>query len=376
MENNNNILEYIKNILEFSSSKKRLIVLPGDPIRAYEFKGQSNVLQDYYNPKKFFDVVFCLSPLEDGIKYQYGMHIIGVNDDIFRESIKIIHPDAIRCYSEGPLPFAYRNRIDKSIPLIASIHARGTTEKILMADYVFCVTETCAEDVRKYLPSSKVFVFSDRVNRQVFFPKHKKYLRTAHKNILCVGRRHPSKNIETVIEALSLLPSTYRLTQIGAGQVDELKALAKKLGVADRCTFLDRCENTELPNYYRNFDCFCLPTLTEGFGIVFIEAASCGCPIVGPNIEPINTYLKHKETAYLVDDLKNSKEVANAIEYMCSEQGKIITENAIKATQKFDSGLVEKMEADLYAKICQLSQKTLLKKMISKMSLPTLKKRF
>ncbi|MDY6407993.1 MAG: hypothetical protein SPL08_04780 [Pseudomonadota bacterium] len=164
------ILSYIQSVLTSAYALKKLVIIPSDPIGAYERKGQRDMLRDYYNPRRFFDIVFCLSPHEQGIRFQYGMHIIGVTDSVFQNALRLIKPNAIRCYGDYQLNWVYANRPDPSVPIIVSIHARGTDERIQKADYVFCVTQTCATDISKFLPHHRIFVYADRVNRQIFYP--------------------------------------------------------------------------------------------------------------------------------------------------------------------------------------------------------------
>lgn len=46
--------------------------------------------------------------------------------------------------------------------------------------------------------------------------------------------------------------------------------------------WFDSMEEEIMPNFYRSFDCFVLPTRGEGFGLPFIEAMACGIPTIGP----------------------------------------------------------------------------------------------
>jgi phosphatidylinositol alpha-1,6-mannosyltransferase len=68
---------------------------------------------------------------------------------------------------------------------------------------------------------------------------------------------------------------------------ESLRALARKLGIENRVHFLDTVfDRTELYASYREADLFCLFSQNdfhdvEGFGIVFLEAAAFGLPVVG-----------------------------------------------------------------------------------------------
>ena len=46
--------------------------------------------------------------------------------------------------------------------------------------------------------------------------------------------------------------------------------------------WFDTMEDSVMPNFYKSFDCFVLPTRGEGFGLPFIEAMACGVPTIGP----------------------------------------------------------------------------------------------
>jgi len=47
--------------------------------------------------------------------------------------------------------------------------------------------------------------------------------------------------------------------------------------------WFDSMEESIMPNFYRSFDCFVLPTRGEGFGLPFLESMACGIPTIGPN---------------------------------------------------------------------------------------------
>ncbi|MDP1679473.1 MAG: glycosyltransferase family 4 protein [Candidatus Nitrotoga sp.] len=109
------------------------------------------------------------------------------------------------------------------------------------------------------------------------------------KLILSVGRLSRRKGFDQVIQALPALiyaglDVQYALIGIGEDQ-DYLLNLAHVHGVADRLHLLGHVSAEDLPRWYNACDVFAMPNReingdTEGFGMVFIEAAACGKPAI------------------------------------------------------------------------------------------------
>ena len=105
------------------------------------------------------------------------------------------------------------------------------------------------------------------------------------KLVLSVGRLMQRKGFDNVIRALPLLREqglevAYALIGIG-GYMDYLKSLADECGVAEQVHFLGHVSYEDLPRWYNACDLFVMPNRdiggdTEGFGLVFLEAASSG----------------------------------------------------------------------------------------------------
>ncbi len=114
-------------------------------------------------------------------------------------------------------------------------------------------------------------------------------LRPGQKLILSVGRFSRRKGFDMVIRALSLLRKQeidcqYALIGIGEDS-DYLSQLASENGVIERVHFLGHVSLDDLPRWYNACDVFAMPNReingdTEGFGMVFIEAAACGKPVL------------------------------------------------------------------------------------------------
>ena len=98
-----------------------------------------------------------------------------------------------------------------------------------------------------------------------------------------VGRLHPDKDQTTLIQgfakALAHLPADSQLVIMGKGRLEQdLKELAKELGVAEQVKFLGQVPDAR--RYFRAFDVFALSSDHEPFGMVLLEAMAAGVPLL------------------------------------------------------------------------------------------------
>lgn len=107
------------------------------------------------------------------------------------------------------------------------------------------------------------------------------------KIIFSLGRLVAYKGYRWLIEAARYLGDDYVVLIGGSGSMKrELMLEIERYGVADKVSLLGRIPDNELPTYYGACTLFCLSSVqkTEAFGIVQIEAMSCGKPIVATRI--------------------------------------------------------------------------------------------
>ena len=132
--------------------------------------------------------------------------------------------------------------------------------------------------------------------------------------ITFVGRIQPHKGPEVLIraiaEALSHSPSLrpkLRVFIIGGAsgvngsEVERLKELANWLNIDDVISFLPPVPRNELPNWYRAADLVCVPSYSESFGLVALEAQACGTPVVATAVGGLRTAVADGISGVLVD---------------------------------------------------------------------------
>jgi glycosyltransferase involved in cell wall biosynthesis len=108
--------------------------------------------------------------------------------------------------------------------------------------------------------------------------------------LLFIGRLHPIKGIENLLQALARLPENdYELQICGtgeAGYVSSLHQLACKLGLVDRVTFSGYVDGSEKFRVFHNTDVCVVPSFTENFGNVAAESLALGVPVIASRGTP------------------------------------------------------------------------------------------
>ncbi len=99
--------------------------------------------------------------------------------------------------------------------------------------------------------------------------------------VLFVGRLIRKKGVDVLIEAVAQLEDPVRLVIAGDGpERKSLQGLAARRFKSSRAEFVGFRQPTELPQWYAAADVFCLPSLTEPWGVVVMEALASGLPVV------------------------------------------------------------------------------------------------
>jgi len=81
-----------------------------------------------------------------------------------------------------------------------------------------------------------------------------------------------------------------------------LHDVADARGVRDRVHFVDPQPHELLSSYYRAADVCLVPSRSESFGLVALEAAACGTPVVASAVGGLTTLVDHGSTGFLVED--------------------------------------------------------------------------
>ncbi|MHC4660849.1 MAG: glycosyltransferase [Planctomycetota bacterium] len=123
-------------------------------------------------------------------------------------------------------------------------------------------------------------------------------------NVLFIGRFLVIKNIDILInavaEARKEIPDL-NLLIVGTGDMEAaLHQQAASLGMSEVTYFLGAVPNSEVAKYYASADIFVLPSRSESFGLVNIEAMAMGLPVISTTVMGIPEVIKDGVNGYLV----------------------------------------------------------------------------
>ena len=167
-------------------------------------------------------------------------------------------------------------------------HLIGNTEDIVQ----YLSKAGWPEERAHYLPN---FVTGERgtpIDRDTFYTPKNITL------ILGLGRLHPNKAFDTLLEAVARVPNAYLWVAGDGPEREKLEKLAEKLAVKPRVRFLGWREDAA--DLLATCDIFVCPSRHEPLGNVVIEAWAQSKPIVAADSLGPGTLIEHMETGLLV----------------------------------------------------------------------------
>ncbi len=180
--------------------------------------------------------------------------------------------------------------------------------------------------------------------------------------LLFVGRIQPLKGLDVAVETVAALPHDAELVVVGgpsgaAGghELNRVRGIVARRGLGARVHFVPPQPHHLLSSYYRAADVVLVPSRSESFGLVALEAAACGTPVVASDVGGLRTLVEHARTGYLVpgrDPLAYAARVAELLDdpAAAAAMGAAAAERARRYTWSVTAARLRRLYADLGAR--------------------------
>ena len=265
--------------------------------------GVEIILLRYFSISNYGEKHFNTNRAIDSIKLS--------KDKIFRDFV----PDIIHAHTFGfdsDIGAWLKKRFE--IPLVVTTHGSDTSllvenkeytrlkEYADKADYIVAVSTALANKLKLCATNTPISVI---LNGFAIQNMHNNLNSIKHSfSLLQVGHLIEQKKFDITIKAVSKwheIHSEVTLTIIGQGvKRDELEKMCRELGIFESIRFLGQVPNEVVLQEMAHSQFFVMPSVREGFGIVYLEAMASGCITIGTKGEGIADFIIDGYNGFLV----------------------------------------------------------------------------
>lgn len=173
--------------------------------------------------------------------------------------------------------------------------------------------------------------------------------------VLFVGRLVAYKGVEVLLRALPM--TTAQAVIVGDGPLRaDLEALTSSLGISDRVHFAGNAGRDELSALYNSCDMLVLPSVTraEAFGMVQLEAMSCGKPVVSTALNSGVPWVNQHEVTGLVVPPGDAAALGSAMQRLIDNPGErrdMGQRGRLRVEREFSIARLVHQVTDLYATV-------------------------
>ncbi|HEY7339000.1 MAG TPA: glycosyltransferase family 4 protein [Bryobacteraceae bacterium] len=191
------------------------------------------------------------------------------------------------------------------------------------ADLVITISRYCAELLEELYGVGNAVVIPELIDLngwRKLFTDNPAPPRLGKFTVLSVCRFYPRKRLEILLRAARILQDAIpdlELRIVGDGpEYRRLQSICRDLDLGPAVRWIGNVAIGRLAEEYNRCDVFCLPSVQEGFGIVFLEAMAAGKPIVAAHSAAVPEVVRHG----LLVEPDNPEMLANAIGQLYRDQ--------------------------------------------------------
>lgn len=265
--------------------------------------GIKNIVEETYKDFKF-DIIHSNVALPDGysamkVNEKYGVpHVVTIHGQDFQNTLNKNE----KCRKSL---FQVLDKVDKIIAVSSKL-------KELVKD-------------EEFYP--KIEVINNGIDKMYLYNQEKKEEKNRVIKILSVSNLIKTKGIDINIKAIAKIIEKYPSIEyeiIGEGsKKEELINLVNNLGLEKNVKFLGKLQHHMVMKHMNSCDIFSLPSYSEGFGVVYVEAMSQGKPVIGVKGEGIEDAIIHEHNGFLVQR-EDVEDLTKTLDFLINNEEKRI----------------------------------------------------
>ncbi len=311
------IENYVSNLANILSEKYDVEIIATYKLGEPAYKISDKVKIKYLtklkpNKKSFYEAKNNKNILKMIKEFIKAMHIVYVKKSTMIKAAKNIESDIIITTRE------IHNEIigkyaSKNIIKIASDHnhhnnnqkyINGLISSLDNIDYFMPVSKELYDFYKPLLKNTKIKYISHMLDN---YPEKTSNLKS--NNILSVGRLEKVKKIDELIKVFAKMNTKYTLNIAGDGlEKESLEKLAKEHNLEKRVNFLGYQSKEELEKLYLDTSLFVLPSESESFGLVLIEAMSYKVPVIAfSDAKGVTEIIENNKNGVLLEERNYDK---------------------------------------------------------------------
>lgn len=285
------------------------------------------------------------------------------------------HFDVVHCQSVYPCGYlAALSRSKLNVPVVVTSHGGDVRENnarivkrgmhkrhalaIESADALVAISRFTSDGYRRIAPAAKnIITIPNGVDYESFQaevtrPKGLDASIREGRYFLFLGRLHRRKGVDVLLKALARVSTDASMQLVVAGDGDQREILveqAERLGISDRVRFIGPVHGALKTYLLQNALCLVLPSQSEAFPLVVLEAYASGCPVIGSKIPGLEGLVQPDQTGHLVPAESPGK-LAAALEHVWRNPGgaRAMGERAHRLAQGYGWPSIAARHIELY----------------------------
>jgi glycosyltransferase involved in cell wall biosynthesis len=255
---------------------------------------------------------------------------------------------------------------DKIDPTPGKVWNEGVTyiPNILeQSDCVNCVSKALVKDLKEVMPClDNIETLYAGMDFSVINNAQIEKVRENY--IFCLRRLDPSKGVDILIKAFKIVsdrfPDLFLVIAGDGSEEEKLKALVRNYSMDEKVIFIGTVKLSRAMSLLKGAKLTVVPSLSEGGGLVNVEAQASGCPVIASRVGGIPEYVKDGESGLLFEP-GNYQELADKISLLLTDtslQKKLIY-GGMQYAQRFNWDTILPQYVGLYKRLIKDYDKSL-----------------